>query len=107
MKIMCDNEVLLEVNDTQKKIIADCMIEDTIEHHLKHLATYFIMKDYDACYKMFYDRWMPVLIEKGIESVPVDQLKFAQLVFSQSFYKDRATRDAEEKAHVIAAQQAP
>ncbi len=40
--------------------------------------------------------WMPKLEKRGIMDVPIDDELFAELVFSQSDYKDRDARDLEE-----------
>lgn len=104
MKIMYNDECLIQLTDAQKKILCSSIREDALEEHMKHLARYFIQKKYDEVYKKFYDTWLPILIADGVKMVPTDQEEFAKLVFARTDYKTRQEQDEHEKKLRIEAQ---
>lgn len=101
MKISINDVEFYTISEVEKKVLADNMPTEMVEDHIKHLIRYFPNHKYDACYKRLFEEWFPKLAQRGIQSIPTDKDSFAQLVFSQPDYKDRATRDAE----ALAAQQ--
>ena len=47
--------------------------------------------------KRLKDEWEPKLKAAGVKSIPLDDDELAELIFSQSDYKNRSARDLEAK----------
>jgi len=98
MKVYLNEFEVLELNETQLAVLSNDIPELELEDDLKRRLAYIVATKYDACYKRLFDEWFPKLAARGVASIPTDKDLFAQLVFSQPDYKDRATRDAEALA---------
>lgn len=79
-------EVMSEAKYFQKE---NKVFEDRLGWILKH--------KYERCLARLHATWDPILESRGFTSFPADEDEYATLVFSQSDYKDRSQRDAEEK----------
>ena len=55
---------------------------------------WILMHKYEECFKRLKFEWDPKLIANGIAMIPTDQDAYAQLVFDQPNYQDRAIRDS-------------
>jgi hypothetical protein len=97
MKISIDGVPLFEMTDIQKKVIADEIAVADLDADLKRRLQWILMHKYDECFKKLKSTWEPLLAARGVASIPTNKDAFAQLVFSQSDYKDRAARDAAAK----------
>lgn len=98
MKISVDcqcSDKLFELNDTQKKVICNDIMSEELDSDLKRRLQYILMHKYERCFARLKQEWEPKLAVRGITSIPTDRDEFAQLVFAQSDYKDRSTREAE------------
>jgi hypothetical protein len=104
MKILIDDKVVLELSDTQINVfrdeIPDGQLQDELEFRIRHA----LMDKYAGIYKRMETFWIPQLKEAGVTSIPLDEEKFAQLVFSQPKYTTRSQREAGAKAFVAARQ---
>jgi hypothetical protein len=94
MKISVNDVELFTLSETQKLVIANDIPASVLEEDLKQRLQWSLMSKYDACYKRLFDEWFPKLADRGVQSIPTDKDAFAQLVFSQPDYLDRAGRDA-------------
>ena len=97
MKIKVDNIDLFELTDIQKKVLKNDIKSEIFEEDMKRRLFYIINHKYEQCFKRLKAEWEPKLAAKGLESVPTGKDAFAELVFSQTDYKDRSARDAEKK----------
>ena len=95
MEIKVDDVSLFKLNDTQKNVIKNDINSNIFDKDMKRRLFYIINHKYEQCYRRLKEEWEPRLVDRGIESIPTDKDAFAQLVFSQKDYKDRAARDAE------------
>ena len=101
MKVYLNEFEVLELNETQKSVIANDIPSSELDADLKRRLQWSLETKYNECYKRLFNEWFPKLAERGVQSIPTDKDLFAQLIFSQPDYRDRATRDAE----ALAAQQ--
>ncbi len=95
MKIQVDGEQVFELNETKKKVICNEIPADVFESDMKRRVRYIIEHKYERCFKRLKEEWEPILKTLGIESIPLDNDKFAELVFKQPDYKDRKAQDKE------------
>lgn len=95
MKISVDDVGLYTLTETQKNVIKDAVMENIFDDDMKRRLQWVLTHKYEQCFKKLKSEWEPKLAAKGMESVPTDPDAFAQLVFSQPEYKDRAAREAE------------
>lgn len=96
MRFLVEEEEVYVLNEVQKKVICNDISMDVIDADLKRRVKYIIEHKYEQCLKRLKDEWMPNLKASGVTSIPLDDDEFAQLVFSQTEYKDRKDRDLEE-----------
>lgn len=92
MKISFNDQELFTLNETQKKVIMNDIPSDTFEDDMKRRLQYIIMHKYEECFKRLKKEWEPKLKENGVDSIPLDPDKFAELVFAQPNYKNRSQR---------------
>lgn len=119
MKIVWKDDFLFEISDIQKRVIMDskcCKDFDECnkdlgrrinwaidkakafkpgdDEYIKKRIHWVVNEVYSECYKRLKAKWEPKLAKAGVESIPVDEDKFAELVFAQPDYKDRSARDS-------------
>jgi len=94
MKIKVDNEDVLTLNETQKKVIKNDTKEEIFDEDMKRRVAYILTHKYEECFKRLKDEWEPKLRDNGIAMIPTNPDAFAELVFSQPGYKNRSQRDA-------------
>jgi hypothetical protein len=98
MKIYLNDFEVLTLTQAQLDVIANDIPVTELEEDIKRRLGWVIGKKYDACFKRLQDEWMPKLIANGVTSIPTDKDAFANLVFEQPGYRDRAEREADAKA---------
>ena len=89
MKIILDNELVLELSDIQKKVLCYDLLEEDLTKEAKRRLAWVIMDKYENCFKRLKLEWDPKLAERGIEMIPTNKDKYASLVFTQEDYKAR------------------
>ena len=99
MKIKVDNEQVLELTGTQKKVIKHDINEDIFDEDMKRRVNWVLTHKYEQCFLRLKQEWEPKLAAKGVAMLPTDPEAFAQLVFSQPEYKGRKEKDIEAKAN--------
>lgn len=97
MKISVDNTELFQLSETQKKVIKNDIPSDIFDEDMKRRLKYILMQKYEECFKRLKSEWEPKLKEIGVQSIPLDEAAFAELVFSLPEYKDRKERDKDRK----------
>jgi len=97
MKISYDNIEILSLTETQKKVIKNDISEDLFDDDMKRRIQHIILHKYEKCLERLKEEWMPKLQNRGIESIPLDNDAFAELVFQQEDYKSKKTRMLETK----------
>lgn len=96
MKILVDDQVILELSDIQKKVICNDICSDILDDDLKRRINYILIHKYEQCLKRLKDAWIPVLAQR-YEALPTNDDAIAQLIFSQPDYKCRKMRDEESQ----------
>jgi len=96
MKVSINDQELFTVSAIQKQVIANDIDSDALDADLQRRIQYSVMHKYAQCMKRLRDEWLPKLKANGVQSAPLDDDAFAQLVFSQPNYKDRKAREAEQ-----------
>ena len=101
MKFFVDEIEVFELTETKKKVIQNEILSSVFEDDMRRRVKYIVQHKYQNCFERLKKHWEPKL--KGrVESVPLDEEAFANLVFSQEDYKDRTARFAEQNAREIA-----
>lgn len=95
MKIKVDENVVLELSETQIKCIQNDIPTTIFSQDMSRRVSYVMKQKYWNCLKRLKNEWIPKLKESGLSSIPLDDDEFCNLVFSQPDYKDREARDLE------------
>lgn len=95
MKISVDGVDLFELNDTQIKVICDNVHGDMFDADMKRRLKWVLMHKYEQCFKELKKQWDPILEANGVESVPTNPDRYAELIFAQPNYKCRKSRELE------------
>ena len=95
MKISVNNIDLFELSEVQRKVICNDINMDEFEADMKRRLQYILMHKYEKCFKRLKDQWDPILAANGVDMIPTNPDKYAELVFSQPNYKCRKSRDLE------------
>jgi hypothetical protein len=97
MIIKVDDKELFTLTEIQKKVLKNDIKSEVFEEDIKRRLFYIINHKYEQCFKRLKAEWEPKLAKAGVESIPTDKDKFAELVFSQPDYKDRSARELDIK----------
>ncbi len=93
MKISVNDQELFTLSETQKLVIQNDIHSDIFEDDMKRRLQYILTHKYERCLERLKNEWMSKLKDNGIQSIPLDDDHFAQLVFSQPNYKNKSQRD--------------
>lgn len=93
MKISVDDKELFTLSETQKKVIMNDIHSDFFDEDMKRRLKYILMHKYEECFKRLKSEWEQKLKDLGVNSIPLDDSAFAELVFSRPEYMDRKARD--------------
>lgn len=100
MKVQVDNKVVLELNETQKKVIQNDIPSEIFQEDMERRVNYIVSHKYERCFERLKKEWEPKL--KGrVASIPLDNDAFAELIFSQPDYKNRSKREEEDRLKEI------
>lgn len=91
--IKINDKPILFITDTMKKVICNDIKENEYDADIERRLVWSIMGKYQACFDRLKAEWDPKLAKKGIEMIPTDQSKYAELVFSQPEYQNRTERE--------------
>lgn len=104
MEVKVDNKEVLNLSETQKKVIQNDIPSEIFQEDMERRVYWILTHKYEQCFKRLKDEWEPKLKERGIEMIPTNEEKFAELVFSQNDYKNRSIREKETKQQARATQ---
>lgn len=93
MKIQVNNEQILELSETQKKVICNDIHADSFDEDMKRRLQWVLMHKYEQCFKRLKEEWDPKLAANGVSMIPTNPDAYAELVFKQPNYKCRKQRD--------------
>jgi len=93
VKISVNDQELFTLSETQQQVIKNDIPEELFDTDMKRRLQWILMHKYEECFKDLKKEWDPKLAANGIDMIPTDPDKYAQLVFAQPNYKDRATRE--------------
>jgi hypothetical protein len=104
MKISVNDVELFQLNETQKKVIKNDILEEEFENDMKRRLQYILMHKYERCFERLKNEWThssagePSKLEKnGVQSIPTNPDALAELIFSQPNYKNRTNREKEKQ----------
>ena len=91
---MADLTITVTINDTDQKSMKNDLLD------LNQWVQDAVTGKKNNCWKRFQQEWTTKLIndETFTDPIPSNKTDFVNLVTARADYKDRATRDAEEKA---------
>lgn len=92
MKISVDNQELFTLTEIQKKVIKNDIHTDEFEQDMRRRLHYILTHKYERCFARLKQEWEPKLKDR-FKSIPTDDESLAQLIFSQTDYKCRKTRE--------------
>lgn len=93
MKISVNGKQILELSETHKKVIKNDIFDEEFDADMERRLKYIIEHKYEQCFKRLKSEWEPKLKANGVQSIPLDEDEFAQLVFTQPNYKSRSQRE--------------
>jgi|SRR5271154_1322725 len=94
MKISVNDQELFTLSDTQKQVIKNDIPADIFDADMNRRLQWVLIHKYEECFKALKAEWDPKLAANGVAMIPTDPDAYAQLVFAQPNYKDRAAREA-------------
>jgi hypothetical protein len=94
MKISVNDTEIFTLSETQKKVIQNDIHEDIFDQDMKRRLQYILIHKYERCFARLKAEWDIKLAQNGVDMIPTDPEKYSQLVFSQSNYMDRKSRDS-------------
>jgi len=92
MKISVDDQHLFTLNETQKRVIKNDIMEEIFDEDMKRRLKYILTHKYEQCFDRLKKEWEPKLASR-MSSIPTNPEAFAELVFSQPDYKNRSQRE--------------
>lgn len=92
MEIKIDDQVILKFSDTQVKILKHDISEDILYDDFERRIKYILSQKYIEIVKRLRKDWEQKFRAQGMDSIPLDDEKFCELVFQSKEYKDKKTR---------------
>jgi hypothetical protein len=92
MKIKIDDKEILELSETQKKVIRNDIPSDVFDEDMERRVKHVLTHKYEQCFKRLKEEWEPKMKARGVESIPLDADAFAEQVFALEDYKNRSQR---------------
>jgi hypothetical protein len=86
MKFFVNNSLVLELNETQIKVLKDNIKPDIFVSDIERRVNWVISHKYEMCYDDLIKRWLPTLRDR-YDSLPTSKDALAELVFAQFDYK--------------------
>lgn len=80
MKISVDGEQVLELSETQKKVIQNDILLDAFESDMRRRIKYIVDHPCERCIDIHKKEWLDSLKSRGVSSVPSDKMGFAEIV---------------------------
>lgn len=96
MKLMCNEKVICELTDIQKKVICHDIPASQFELDMERRVQWVLGHKYEQSLKRFRAEWEAKLKQEGAKSIPVDDAEFCAQIFARPDYKDREARNLEE-----------
>lgn len=93
MKISVDGKEILELSETQKKVMMNEISKDIFHEDMCRRLRWVLTHKCERCLEDLKSEWLPKLKENGIKFIPTDDEELAELIFSQPNYLDRSSRD--------------
>jgi hypothetical protein len=93
MKISVNDKELFTLSDIQKQVIKNDIPEDIFDEDMNRRIQWILMHKYEECFKALKAEWDLKLAANGVKMIPTDPDAYAQLVFAQPNYQDRAARE--------------
>lgn len=97
MKISVDDQELFTLSETQKRVIMHDIPEEIFKEDMKRRLRWVLEHKYEQCFKRLKEEYDPKLKSLGIESVPLSETAYAELVLSHPTYMSRSKRDELER----------
>lgn len=95
MKVSVNDQEIYTLTETQKKVIQNDIHSEIFDEDMKRRLKWVLVDEkYQRCFERLKKEWEPKLKERGIAMFPSDDQAFAELIFSQSDYKNRSQKDA-------------
>lgn len=99
MKISINDQEVFTLSETQKKVIQNDIPSEIFEEDMKRRLKWVLLDEkHKRCMERLRKEWEPKFKARGVAMLPVDDDAFAELVFSQTDYKNRSQRETEMKA---------
>ena len=92
MKVSVDGVEILNLEPIHEAIIKHEIPSEIFEEDMIRRLKWVVMRKHEQAFKKMKEEWDPKLEKAGVESIPVDQTAYAQLVFAQSDYKAQDAR---------------
>ena len=96
MKIMVDNNDVMIIPETMKKVICNDIHADEFDDEMMRRLKWIVEHKFEQCFKRLKAEWDHKLAANGVQMLPTDPMAYAELVFMQPNYKDRKAREAVE-----------
>mgnify|MGYP001574483924 CR=1 FL=1 len=93
MKISVDDKEIFRLSETQKKVIKNDIHEEIFDEDMKRRLHYILTHKYERCFERLKKEWEPKLKDRGVEMIPTNEERFAEMVFSQPDYENRSKRE--------------
>jgi hypothetical protein len=104
MQFFVNDELIKELTPTQLKVIAHDLLN--VDEEMRRRVHDILMAAYERSFANIKHQWEIKLAERGEEFIPTNKDAFAELVFKQPDYKNRAQREEEAINAANAANQA-
>ena len=96
MKIQIDGKIVYELDEMKKKVIQNDISSEIFTKDMERRGRHMGEHLYQQSLKKLKNEWIPKLCER-VESLPTNDEKLCEIIFSQKDYKSRFQRDEEEK----------
>lgn len=95
MKVKINGKDIFELSTARKKVLSAVQSVTDLEQFCELQMVWILYHKYERCLERMKAEWLPKLQARGITEVPIDDDQLCALIFAQSDYKCRRTREDE------------
>jgi len=101
MKIYIDDHLIYEFTDTEYKVLLSNMLKEEFIDEISRRIRWVLRQKYDNSIEELKKKWLPILKKEGKEFIPLDDEKFAAMIFAREDYKSRSDIDKPVPENVV------
>lgn len=97
ISVKVNDKEVLAVSDSDIALLGSELLEDVVKDVERRVA-WIMQHKLDQVFKRFKEKWEPMLVSEGAQTIPAQRADFVNLIIARPDYKTRAELEIERAA---------